>query len=173
MTSFTAFIAVCCGCGTVCFMADLPEFPMWLSALTWFLVGSAIASWCGVVAERGLKASAAGRSRCVCGRQLPPRENVPVLSWLGLRGRCWCRKVAIPARYVATEFLLGLLAACAAVLAGWAGAGAVVVVGGFGVVVVSRRVLRSGSNDSCDRSPCSTCPGAQSCGGKSDNDPPG
>lgn len=66
--------------------------------------GAALASFACVVAERvpsGI--SIGGRSHCVCGRQLRAAENVPVLSWLVLRGRARCCGAAIPARYVLAE----------------------------------------------------------------------
>lgn len=44
-----------------------------------------------------------GRSRCVCGRQLSALENIPVVSWLALRGRARCCQAKIPVRYVLAE----------------------------------------------------------------------
>ena len=50
------------------------------------------------------------RSACPnCGRQIDAYDNVPVLSWLWLRGRCrHCHKRITP-RYMIVELLLGLL----------------------------------------------------------------
>jgi leader peptidase (prepilin peptidase)/N-methyltransferase len=49
-------------------------------------------------------------SRCpVCGYRLPWYDNIPVLGWLRLRGRCAACHVAIPARYVLSEVAMGLL----------------------------------------------------------------
>jgi leader peptidase (prepilin peptidase)/N-methyltransferase len=46
------------------------------------------------------------RSRCTkCDTPVAPRDNVPVLSWLLLRGRCRHCGEAIPARYPAVELL--------------------------------------------------------------------
>lgn len=52
------------------------------------------------------------RSRCPhCGHQITALENIPVLSWLFLRGACReCRK-PIPVRYPLVELLTGVLAA--------------------------------------------------------------
>lgn len=52
------------------------------------------------------------RSRCPhCGHQITALENIPVLSWLFLRGACReCRK-SIPVRYPLVELLTGVLAA--------------------------------------------------------------
>lgn len=50
------------------------------------------------------------RSRCPhCGYMIPSWLNVPVLSWLVLRGRCWSCKTAISVRYPIVELLTGVL----------------------------------------------------------------
>ena len=52
-------------------------------------VGGALASYLGVVRDRGWAASMEGRSRCDrCGRTLRWYELVPLVSYLALRGRC-------------------------------------------------------------------------------------
>jgi leader peptidase (prepilin peptidase) / N-methyltransferase len=49
-------------------------------------------------------------SRCPsCGAAIRPYDNVPILSWLVLRGRCRSCKVRINARYPAVEALTALL----------------------------------------------------------------
>lgn len=49
-----------------------------------------------------------------CGKAIAPYDNVPVLSWLILRGRCRNCKAAISVLYPAVELLTGVLfAACA------------------------------------------------------------
>jgi leader peptidase (prepilin peptidase)/N-methyltransferase len=54
------------------------------------------------------------RSRCTaCGHAISAIENVPVISWLVLRGRCSQCKVRISARYPVVEILGGALAAYA------------------------------------------------------------
>lgn len=50
-----------------------------------------------------------------CGRKLHAWENIPVLSWLALRGRCAGCKAPISPRYPVVELLTGLLS----VLAAW------------------------------------------------------
>ena len=54
------------------------------------------------------------RSRCPsCGHAIAWHENIPVLSWLRLRGRCAACRAPISARYPAVEILTALLfAAC-------------------------------------------------------------
>lgn len=55
------------------------------------------------------------RSRCPhCGHQLKAVENIPLVSWLVLRGKCSNCKAPISARYPAVELLTGLLFAGAA-----------------------------------------------------------
>jgi leader peptidase (prepilin peptidase)/N-methyltransferase len=52
------------------------------------------------------------RSRCPhCGHQITAAENIPVLSWLWLRGRCSACGARISARYPLVEILSAALAA--------------------------------------------------------------
>ena len=54
------------------------------------------------------------RSACPsCGHAIGAHENIPVLSWLALRGRCSACKARIPARYPLVEVAGALLAALA------------------------------------------------------------
>ncbi len=54
------------------------------------------------------------RSRCPsCGHGITALENIPVLSWLVLRGKCSACSAQISARYPMVEILGGLLAAAA------------------------------------------------------------
>lgn len=55
------------------------------------------------------------RSRCPsCGHQIRWYENIPVVSWLWLRGRCSACKTPISARYPVVELLTGVLFAATA-----------------------------------------------------------
>lgn len=50
------------------------------------------------------------RSKCPkCGHQLPWYENIPVVSWLMLRGRCSGCQAPISPRYILVELLTGAL----------------------------------------------------------------
>ena len=55
------------------------------------------------------------RSACPkCGHQITALENIPLLSWLWLRGRCSACSTPISARYPMVELLTALLSAAAA-----------------------------------------------------------
>jgi leader peptidase (prepilin peptidase)/N-methyltransferase len=64
------------------------------------------------------------RSACPhCGTQITALQNVPVISWLLLRGRCGHCAAPIPARYPFVELLTGVLAGCAIAVHGPSAAG--------------------------------------------------
>jgi leader peptidase (prepilin peptidase)/N-methyltransferase len=81
-------------------------------ALIAFLGGLAVGSFATAVAHRvprGISIAFA-RSQCpACGAQIGARDNVPVLSWLLLRGRARCCGVPISPRYPLAELAVGLL----------------------------------------------------------------
>lgn len=69
------------------------------------------------------------RSRCPhCGHQITALENIPILSWMVLRGKCAQCKAPISARYPSVELLTGLMGAIAIAFFGatWAGLGALI-----------------------------------------------
>jgi len=71
------------------------------------------------------------RSRCPkCGHGITAVENIPVISWLGLRGKCSACKAPISIRYPLVEAITGLLSAYAAWHFGFgpAGIGAILLV---------------------------------------------
>jgi leader peptidase (prepilin peptidase)/N-methyltransferase len=88
-----------------------------------FVFGASIASFINVVAwrwPRGL--SILGSSRCPrCRTKLQARENLPVVGWLWLGGRCRTCHLPISVRYVLVELVLGTVTVglAAAELAGW------------------------------------------------------
>ncbi len=77
-----------------------------------FLLGLAAGSFATAVAyrvPRGIGVALA-RSECpACGAQIAARDNVPVVSWLLLRGRARCCGAHISPRYPLTELTTGLL----------------------------------------------------------------
>jgi leader peptidase (prepilin peptidase) / N-methyltransferase len=84
------------------------------------LLGAIIGSFLNVVAYRLPRGQSLSRprSRCPgCGTAIKPYDNVPVLSWLLLRGRCRSCSSRIPARYPLVEAGTGLLCALVALAA--------------------------------------------------------
>jgi leader peptidase (prepilin peptidase)/N-methyltransferase len=82
------------------------------AALLAFLGGLLVGSFVTVVAHRVPQGEsiAAPRSRCpACGTQIAAYDNVPVFSWLVLRGRSRCCGTRISARYPLAELTLALL----------------------------------------------------------------
>jgi leader peptidase (prepilin peptidase)/N-methyltransferase len=77
-----------------------------------FLGGLLVGSFVTVVAYRVPRGESivAPRSRCPgCGTQIAAYDNLPVFSWLLLRGRARCCGAPISVRYPLTELTLGLL----------------------------------------------------------------
>ena len=99
---------------------------MGLNALLYvvsLLLGLIIGSFLNVVAYRVPKKESLIRpgSHCPsCGHAVRWHDNVPVLGWLALRGRCRDCQAAIPVRYPVVEGLTGLLFLAAALVIGWA-----------------------------------------------------
>jgi leader peptidase (prepilin peptidase)/N-methyltransferase len=82
-----------------------------------FVLGLIIGSFLNVVIWRVPRGESIAHppSHCpVCEEPIAPRDNVPLLSWLLLRGRCRHCRQPISARYPAVELLTGLLFAAVA-----------------------------------------------------------
>jgi leader peptidase (prepilin peptidase)/N-methyltransferase len=96
--------------------------PLWFLVVSTAAVGLCIGSFLNVVAYRvpaGLSV-AHPRSACPgCSEPIGSRDNIPVVSWLVLRGRCRHCSSAISARYPAIESLTAVLFILAAVRLGW------------------------------------------------------
>ena len=78
------------------------------------VVGAVFGSFLNVVAYRLPRGESLSRPRSRCPRcetPIRPYDNVPVLSWLALRGRCRSCRGAIPWRYPLVEAMTGLLCA--------------------------------------------------------------
>src|SRR2546423_13925054 len=76
------------------------------------IAGLVVGSFLNVVAHRLPREESLvrPRSRCgSCGEAIRPYDNVPVVSWLLLRGRCRTCGVRISARYPVVEALTALL----------------------------------------------------------------
>jgi leader peptidase (prepilin peptidase) / N-methyltransferase len=85
------------------------------------LLGLMIGSFLNVVVHRLPRGESlvTPRSRCPgCETEIAPRDNVPVLSWLVLRGRCRGCGGAIPARYPLVELVTGVAFAATALVRG-------------------------------------------------------
>lgn len=89
-----------------------------LRAIPAALIGLAFGSFLTVVVDRVPKKESivSPRSRCPsCDAEIRNRDNIPVLSWLLLRGRCRACHARIPARYPVLEAGTAVLFAGAAV----------------------------------------------------------
>jgi leader peptidase (prepilin peptidase)/N-methyltransferase len=86
-----------------------------------FLFGVCTGSFLNVCIYRlpDLKSIVSPRSMCPgCGRMIRFYDNIPILSYLWLRGRCRACHMAISLRYVMVEAFGGLLALCVYLLYG-------------------------------------------------------
>lgn len=96
--------------------------PRELVIVAWGAFGLVVGSFLNVVVHRlpleGESVLHPMRSRCPhCRRELTALENIPVLSWLALRGRCRTCRWPIPVRYPLVELTNGALWALAGALA--------------------------------------------------------
>jgi leader peptidase (prepilin peptidase)/N-methyltransferase len=90
------------------------EIPRGLGALFAFAIGACAGSFVNVVAYRLPReiSIVTPRSFCPrCNRPIPPWANIPILAYVGLRGRCLMCGGAIPFRYFLTELALAAAAA--------------------------------------------------------------
>jgi leader peptidase (prepilin peptidase)/N-methyltransferase len=93
-------------------MEFLGELPRWYQLGASFVLGLCVGSFLNVVVHRVPRGESIvhPRSRCPqCGWMLPAWANVPVLSYLALRGRCANCKGSISLRYPLVELATGLL----------------------------------------------------------------
>lgn len=85
--------------------------PDWYLAVTAFVLGTVVGSFANVVIyrlPRGM--SLGGRSACPhCGNQIAWYDNIPLLSYIFLRGRCRVCKSRISLRYPLVELAVGVL----------------------------------------------------------------
>lgn len=90
-----------------------PPLDHWLWLISAVLIGTCIGSFLNVVIYRvplGMSVNHPKRSFCpICKNQLTLWQNLPVVSWLCLRGKCAHCSAPIPFRYIAVEILTGIL----------------------------------------------------------------
>jgi len=81
-----------------------------LIATFFFMVGASVGSFLNVVAWRLPRGrSVNGHSHCPrCGHRLSARDNLPVLGWLWLKGRCRTCGLPISPRYPVVEASVGI-----------------------------------------------------------------
>jgi len=90
------------------------DLPPRIAALIVFAFGACVGSFVNVVAYRLPRdiSIVAPRSFCTsCGEVVPIWANIPILAYLGLRGRCNICGARIPFRYFLTELALASAAA--------------------------------------------------------------
>jgi leader peptidase (prepilin peptidase)/N-methyltransferase len=88
-------------------------------AIIAFLAGLAVGSFATAVAYRLPRGLPFGleRSQCPhCGAQIGARDNIPVVSWLLLRGKARCCGAPISPRYPLTELAVGALYAATVIV---------------------------------------------------------
>ena len=75
-------------------------------------LGASLGSFLGVVIDRVPKGQpiTTGRSRCVCGKELRARDNVPIVGYVLRRGRARCCGARIPFWYLGIEVAAAALA---------------------------------------------------------------
>ena len=91
----------------------LPAYYEFVFAAFAFILGSAIGSFLNVCIYRmplDLSVNEPKRSFCPsCKYQIPWYRNLPLISWLALRGKCANCGTKISFRYFGVELLTGLL----------------------------------------------------------------
>ena len=86
------------------------RFP-WFGWLLAFVFGSIVGSFLNVCIYRipAGKSVVFPGSRCGCGKPIAWYDNIPILSWIILRGKARCCGAPFSGRYPFVEFLTGLL----------------------------------------------------------------
>lgn len=87
-------------------------FAIAVSATGLFFLGACFGSFANACALRLVRNEdfIRPKSRCrMCGRPLHWWENLPIIGYAALRGRCGCAKFALPVRYLLVELLLGAI----------------------------------------------------------------
>jgi leader peptidase (prepilin peptidase) / N-methyltransferase len=113
------------------------------------LLGAILGSFLNVVAWRLPRGESLvrPRSRCPqCSTPIRPYDNVPVLSWLLLRGRCRDCTAPIPARYPLVEAATGALCALVVLAADdvWLGLALVLLLVPVTLIDLEHRIIPNG-----------------------------
>ncbi|GAC1357181.1 MAG: A24 family peptidase [Polyangiales bacterium] len=87
------------------------DVPPWLLRAFAICFGLLVGSFLNVVIVRvpNEESVVSPPSHCICGKPIAAYDNVPVLSWLVLRGRARCCGARISARYPMVEAIGGML----------------------------------------------------------------
>jgi leader peptidase (prepilin peptidase)/N-methyltransferase len=87
------------------------DVPRWMVRLFAVLFGLCWGSFLNVVIWRMPREESVAHppSHCACGKPIAPRDNIPIVSWLLLRGRARCCGAAISIRYPLVEAIGGVL----------------------------------------------------------------
>lgn len=122
-----------------------------------FVLGAALGSYLGAAAWRipAREPIWRGRSHCTsCQAQIHSRDNIPLLSWLLLRGRCRACQAPISSRYFRFELATALLFAALLPLAPtlWLPLAAIVAVVLVPVAVSLAQLRRRGAETDANRS---------------------
>jgi leader peptidase (prepilin peptidase)/N-methyltransferase len=95
----------------------------WIFRVFAFVLGAAIGSFLNVCIYRlplDLSVNEPKRSFCPsCKKEIPWTQNLPLLSWLFLRGKCANCKAPISPRYLFVELLTGVMFLWAFLYIGW------------------------------------------------------
>jgi prepilin signal peptidase PulO-like enzyme (type II secretory pathway) len=127
-------------------MLDPDSFTRLILTFAAGAIGASIGSFLNVCVYRipiGLTVTQPRRSFCpTCHHQVEARDNIPVLSWLWLRGKCRYCKSPISIWYFLVELLSGVGTALAFANDGFAAAGSFLLL--FSLLCIALRTRHSG-----------------------------
>lgn len=90
-----------------------PSFDHWIWIVPAVMIGACIGSFLNVVIYRlplGMSVNKPNRSFCpMCKNQLTLLQNLPIVSWIFLRGKCGHCSAPIPFRYILVEIVTAAL----------------------------------------------------------------
>ncbi|HNZ04618.1 MAG TPA: prepilin peptidase [Myxococcota bacterium] len=98
----------------------MTAMPLWLMKATALIVGACFGSFANVVIHRvprGLSIVRPGSACPGCGHMIRWYENIPILSWVFLRGRCSSCHMPISVRYPMVELMVAIMSLASLFLA--------------------------------------------------------